>query len=109
MALTAEQKQKIKCWARETYLELRGLPADTVPVRIKSNRDRLLPHFLEREDIDTLKEELPAQVKEFLRELVRLLHEYEHYFDNGYRSCENIDTLPDKIKDKLAKLMRTDL
>ena len=108
--LTELQKHKVKSWAKEAYRIICESSKDTTPRRIWQNRERLLPSFIEREDVDVIKEALDSPTAyQYMKELVRLLYEYEHYFDKGYRSPENIDDLPDKLKRMLARVIKADI
>ena len=109
MALKELQKLKIKKWAKEILTYLNNAKPDTTPERVRKNRERLLPSFVEMEDVYAFKDELPPKALAFLIELIRLLYEYQHYFDDGYRSSENIDTLSDKLKLSLAKVVKAEI
>ena len=79
---------------KKTYDEFINLPLDTTPERIKYNRDKLLPFVSECD--------LVASDKD-MAELKKLLYNWYHYFDEGFKSKYSIDELPDLIKKSITK------
>ena len=108
MAITDNERTKVKGFIKDAQTAFASMPPD-IQQNIKPNRNKMLPFFFERLDIEKLSGKLPQHAQSSVSELSRLLYEYEHYFDNGYKSPENIDTLPDKIKAEFAKLSRMDM
>jgi len=75
---------------------------DTTPERIRCNRASLCVFYNKmRRASRTIPRPIPDEVKE----AVRLFNEYYHYFDKGYHSSENIDSLPDKLKEALGDVI----
>ena len=95
-------KQEIKGWAKKVWLDLRSYDPDTVPVRIKGNREKMKPHMV---GLATLSTNMPPADKVLFDKAVDLLNDYYHYFDEGYRSFNNIDTLPDKCYQALITII----
>jgi len=81
-------------WAKGAYDEFGRFEADTTFENIKRNREKFLPYYKKAEKLGETKQ----------HDAFYYCHEWMHYFDNGYKSPENIDTLPDKFKDALADL-----
>ena len=109
MALTELQILKIKNWAQKIYDYLENADPDTTPDRIKLNRAKMFLAKTETPYVEALRGGLTAGQRTFLERLIYLFGEWVHYFDNGRRSPENIDDLPDKLKDALAKVITAEL
>ena len=109
MALTELQILKIKNWAQGIYDYLETADPDTTPDRIKLNRAKTLLANAEMPSVEALKAGLTAGQQVFLENLIYLFGEWVQYFDNGRRSPENIDDLPDKLKDALARVITAEI
>lgn len=83
-----------KEWVKEALALFQSLPSDTTPDRIKENRKKMLVHATKAQ---ALKDSGVNNVA-----LDKFL-DWFHYFDLGYKSEYNIDTLPQDIEGKLAK------
>ena len=82
-------------WAEQAYADFVKLGRDTVPEKIKENRDKFLPHCSKARKLKKVKD----------HEVFRLCDEWEHYFDPGYRPSMSIDYLPDKLKSALLDMI----
>ena len=109
MALTELQILKIKNWAQTIYDYLENADPDTTPDRIKLNRAKMFLANAEMPYVEALIAELTPAQQTFLENLIYLFGEWVHYFDNGRRSPENIDDLPDKLKLALSKIIVAEL
>ena len=82
-------------WAEESYTQFALLSEDTTPERIKKNRIKVAPVCRKANKLKKVKD----------HEAFRLCYEWEHYFDEGYKSTENIDTLPEKLRVALLDMI----
>lgn len=95
-------KQEVIDWAKRVWLDIRSYDPDTVPVRIKSNREKLRPHLI---GLEKMTSGMPVNDKLLVDEAIDLLEDFYHYFDNGYRSLNNIDNLDLLCKASLLKIL----
>lgn len=91
----------IKEWLCELIEFFSNHTPDTVPYRIKCNRDKLFCSIANMSWVRNEIASLPPAKKQFIEEFLTLLEEYFHYFDMGYRAPHTIDELPGLIKEKL--------
>jgi len=82
-----------KDWARECLNEFLTLERDTTQERIKRNRQKMLLRAS-----DTFEKSAASD------KVSELIYEYQHYFDTGFRSKYNIETLPTLIESALIDM-----
>ncbi len=97
---------EIREWLVCLLTELNNLPEDTIPERIKSNRDRMTCLIAKSDRVKRLVSTYPIGVKTYIENFLQLLYEWQHYFDTGYKAPHTIDELPDLIRTYITNTIK---